>query len=143
MTKVTRTAPCLMTKDPEALAKFYKEKLGFSHYELYGTPGAAFFAIATRDTFQIMFRYVRDGRPRRPWIPAADEAPFDVYIGVDNVDALYEDYLESGALPSKPEDRPYGMREIRVVDPEGYILVFGADIGPGDLKPYDTSAATD
>lgn len=138
MPEIVRTAPCLMTKDPEAQARFYLDKLGFDSFELYGRPGAAFFAIALRNRFQIMFRYVRDGRPRRPWIPAADEPAYDVYITVDDVDTLYEEFVASGALPSQPEDKIYGMRELRVVDPEGYVLVFGADMGPGDLKPYDS-----
>lgn len=132
-----------MTKDPEGMAKFYQDKLGFEGYELFGRPGAAFFAIAKRGNLQIMFRYVRDGRSPRPWIPACDEEPFDVYIAVDDVDALYDDFLKSGALPSAPEQREYGMREIKVVDPEGYILRFGSDTGKSELKPFEKSKGED
>ena len=138
MAKITHTAPILMTKDPKGMAEFYCSKLGFADVELFGRPDAPVFAIVLRDGFQIMFRYVRDGRPRRPWVAASDAPVFDIYVTVDDIDSLYDDFLAADALPSAPEDREYGMREFKVVDPEGYVVAFGADIDSSRTGPNCT-----
>jgi uncharacterized glyoxalase superfamily protein PhnB len=51
---------------------------------------------------------------------------FDVYLYVDDVDAIYTEFRELGAdLVHGPVDQGYGLREIRVRDPNGYVLAFG------------------
>ncbi len=51
------------------------------------------------------------------------------YLHVDNVDALYDEFLTNGALIlQSPVDRPHGMREITVATPDGHRLVIGQAI---------------
>jgi uncharacterized glyoxalase superfamily protein PhnB len=51
---------------------------------------------------------------------------FDVYVYVDDVDALHEELVGRGAdLVHGPVEQGYGLREIRVRDPDGYVLAFG------------------
>ncbi len=51
---------------------------------------------------------------------------FDLYIYVDDVEALHDELRERGAdILNGPVDTTYGLREIRVRDPHGYILAFG------------------
>jgi uncharacterized glyoxalase superfamily protein PhnB len=51
---------------------------------------------------------------------------FDVYFGVDDLEALHEELVRRGAeLLHGPVDQEYGQRELRVRDPDGYILAFG------------------
>jgi uncharacterized glyoxalase superfamily protein PhnB len=51
---------------------------------------------------------------------------FDLYIYVDDVEVLHAEFVERGAdILSPPVDTEYGLREIRVRDPEGYVLAFG------------------
>jgi uncharacterized glyoxalase superfamily protein PhnB len=61
----------------------------------------------------------RTTRPCRPtW--------FDLYVYVDDVEALHEELVERGAdILNQPVDTEYGLREIRVRDPHGYVLAFG------------------
>jgi uncharacterized glyoxalase superfamily protein PhnB len=55
---------------------------------------------------------------------------FDLYVYVDDVEALHAELSERGTeILAEPGDTAYGMRELRVRDPHGYILAFGASRG--------------
>jgi catechol 2,3-dioxygenase-like lactoylglutathione lyase family enzyme len=55
---------------------------------------------------------------------------FDAYFWVDDVEALHEELRGRGAdLLHGPVDQPYGLRDIGVRDPDGYILAFGQQLG--------------
>ncbi len=120
--------PCLFVRDPKASARFYRDTLGFPDVELFGPPDAPYFAIVRRGRAQIFLRFTRDGYGERPWVPDRDEALFDAYIGVTDVAALRAEFAARGLATDPPVDRPYGMREIAVTDPDGYVVVFGQDI---------------
>ena len=48
-----------------------------------------------------------------------------LYLRVDNVDEAYNELLEKGLKPeSEPRNRPGGIREFVLHDPDGYPLVF-------------------
>lgn len=50
-----------------------------------------------------------------------------VSVFVDDVDTLYEDYVETGAkLRREPTDEPWGIREMQVEDLDGHVLRFGS-----------------
>jgi len=54
---------------------------------------------------------------------------FDAYFWPDDVDALHAELKERGAtIVHAPTDQPYGLREFRAQDPDGYILAFGRQI---------------
>jgi uncharacterized glyoxalase superfamily protein PhnB len=45
---------------------------------------------------------------------------------VDDIDALHEELAGRGAeIMNAPVNTEYGLREIRVRDPDGYVLAFG------------------
>lgn len=49
-----------------------------------------------------------------------------IYIFIDEVDAYYNDIIAKGALLTiSIDDRPYGMRDFGVKDPDGNYLAFG------------------
>jgi catechol 2,3-dioxygenase-like lactoylglutathione lyase family enzyme len=48
-----------------------------------------------------------------------------LYLSVENVDDAYNELLEKGLKPSsEPQNRPGGIREFVLRDPDGYKLVF-------------------
>jgi len=51
-----------------------------------------------------------------------------VYIELKNVNELHAEYLAKGAAVSELEDRPYGMREFTINDPDGNVFLFATEI---------------
>ncbi|CAN7664015.1 VOC family protein [Variovorax paradoxus] len=50
-------------------------------------------------------------------------------LHVDDVDALYEEFVRRGALIKQaPADKPHGMREFSVTTPDGHRLMIGQDL---------------
>jgi uncharacterized glyoxalase superfamily protein PhnB len=55
---------------------------------------------------------------------------FDVYVYVDDVDGLHAELVERGAdIIVPPTTQGYGMYEIRVRDPFGYVFGIGCPSG--------------
>jgi uncharacterized glyoxalase superfamily protein PhnB len=53
-------------------------------------------------------------------------APATVYVFVDDVDAIYEEYTGKGLdIFTPPEDQDWGMREFEVCDCNGHFLIIG------------------
>ena len=116
-------ATVLLVQDVSQAADYYREKLGFEVSRYEANPDH--YAYASRDDCHVHFACFRDATPR-PNSVAVPPDMFDVYVYVDDVEALYDELVERGAdLLHAPTDQAYGLREIRVRDPHGYILAFG------------------
>jgi catechol 2,3-dioxygenase-like lactoylglutathione lyase family enzyme len=102
---------------------YYRDSLGFEVTLYDRLP--EHYGYASRDGCHVHFAHVHGARPR----PNHETVPpdmFDVYFWVDDVEALHEELLERSAdLLHGPVDQGYGLRELRVRDPHGYILAFG------------------
>jgi len=62
-------------------------------------------------------------------ITARSSHPFDLYFSVADVDSLYAEFSGKGApISSEIGDRPYGMRDFSIIDPDGYVLAFGQGV---------------
>ena len=120
-------SPVFSVKNPDKSVAFYRNKLGFEWEDKFGEP--TFFAIVGREKCRIMLRFTRDGRGEPPWVPDTDEALFDAYIDVEDVDAYREELLTRGLEVAEAEDRGYKMREIMITDPDDHVLIFGQFIG--------------
>jgi catechol 2,3-dioxygenase-like lactoylglutathione lyase family enzyme len=121
--KVESHATVLLVDDVGRALDYYRDKLGFEGHAWEVNPGH--YGYASRDNCHVHFACFQDAGPR----PNSKDVPpdmFDVYIYVDDVDALHAELSERGAdILSPPVDTDYGLREIRVRDPHGYILAFG------------------
>jgi catechol 2,3-dioxygenase-like lactoylglutathione lyase family enzyme len=120
---LTRQATVLLVDDVARATEYYRDALGFEVERFEANPDH--YGYARRDGREIHFACFRGAGPR----PNSETVPpdmFDVYFGVDDVEALHEEFLRRGAeLLHGPVDQDYGQRELRVRDPEGYILAFG------------------
>ncbi|UUZ67018.1 hypothetical protein LP416_18745 [Polaromonas sp. P2-4] len=47
------------------------------------------------------------------------------YVRTGNTQALYEEFKGRGVDVKPPEIRPWGMKELYVIDPHGNLLKFG------------------
>jgi catechol 2,3-dioxygenase-like lactoylglutathione lyase family enzyme len=116
-------ATVLLVPDVDAALDYYRDVLGFAvegHGEGY--------AFATRGEWAFHFA----GCPFGPR-PNSDVYPpdmFDVYLYVDDVDALHEELVGRGTdVLDGPVNRGYGMRDIRIRDLNGYVLGIGCPSG--------------
>lgn len=103
----------LWVGDVLAAADHYVSQLGFSRGFSWGDPprmvGVNLGGVSL---------HLEQGTP--------SPAGCSVYFVVGDADALYEFQRASGAdVVAAPEDRPYGMRDYRVRDRDGYELEFG------------------
>ena len=121
MATLTRIAPVLIVPDVAEALEYYRDQLGFEVDQWEPNPAA--YGYAQRDACHI---HLCQGEPARPNHEVVQPDLFDVYVGTDDVAALHEEFQASGAdLLHGPIERPWGMLEIRIQDPFGYILAFG------------------
>jgi uncharacterized glyoxalase superfamily protein PhnB len=122
--KLTSVAPVLLVDDVRVQAAYYEERLGFTVSFYDRAPDH--YAYARHDDCWVHFASFSGVAPR----PNVDVVPpdmFDVYFWVDDVDAVHEELIRRGAdVIQAPALQGWGLREIRVRDPHGYILAFGA-----------------
>ena len=123
MTLVSQ-ATVFLVDDVQRALDYYRDALGFQVSAYERNP--RHYGYAERDGVQFHFACFRNAGPR----PNHEVVPpdmFDAYVAVDDVDALHAELVERGAhLLHGPVDQAYGLREIRVGDPHGYIVAFGS-----------------
>jgi catechol 2,3-dioxygenase-like lactoylglutathione lyase family enzyme len=117
-------APVLHVHDVLAATKYYREILGFtSDFENED------YAVVWRDNSAIHF-------------VKSDQSPSGVHLfqWVRDVDACYREVRGRGAkITVEPEDRPYGVRDFSVCDPNGISIIFGQDIDAEQTAPADAA----
>jgi catechol 2,3-dioxygenase-like lactoylglutathione lyase family enzyme len=104
--------PILNVADMARSLAYYVEVLGFRNAEWGGDD----FTCVTRDGASI---YLSEGDQ--------GHAGTWVWLGVEDVDALYEEYRQSGATILHPPESYSWAYEMKVTDPDGHVLRFGSD----------------
>jgi catechol 2,3-dioxygenase-like lactoylglutathione lyase family enzyme len=116
-------ATVLLVEDVGRSLEHYRDKLGFDVSSFEANP--EHYGHASRGGCHVHFARFEGAAPR-PNSIAAPPDMFDLYVYVDDVEAAYEEFVARGAeVLHGPVDQGYGLREIRVRDPHGYILAFG------------------
>ena len=105
-------APILHVPDVQVAVSFYRDVLGF-----ISDFGDENYAVVWRDNSAVHF--VKD-----------DVSPAGVRLfqWVRDVDALYTELKSRGVYADEPADRPYGIRDFSILDPNGVAVIFGQDI---------------
>ena len=118
--KLEKIVPQFLVLDLKAACDFYVEQLGFRvdfEYE-------DFYAGVVRDGVMIHLKLSDTPDPCRQAKQQGDH--LDVYITVDDIEALYAEYQSRGVKFTQPlQTKPWDMREFIVWDNNGYILYFG------------------
>ena len=111
--------PIFVVRDIEVAIAYYTEKLGFR--KLWGQ--GDYFACVARGKTSLFLSVGDQGQPGT-W----------VWIGTNNVTALYEEFVAAGAtIRQAPTNFEWAL-EIQVADLDGNVLRFGSDPIPGE--PY-------
>ena len=118
------TAAVLIVTDMQRSFDWYTEKLGFHIPEpdWSTNPG---FLIAQKEGAAIMLRQGETPRSfNRDLVPHLNL--WDLYIWVLDMDRLHKELNERGtAIHDGPTRQPHGCTELRVLDPDGYMIGFG------------------
>jgi uncharacterized glyoxalase superfamily protein PhnB len=107
--------PIFYVADVDAAESYYIEILQFTRAFRYGT------YVGLR-LGPCELHITDPGEPRQ--IPGTGSA----YLICGEVDEYFGALRKAGAsLKSEPQDRPYGMKDFAVFDPDGNQLTFGCD----------------
>lgn len=108
----------LASLDIDATVRFYEERLGFRTVATY-----ADHAIVDRDGVRLHFVLTDD-----PEVPKATSCRIDV-VGID---ALADEMTAAGVVHPNAllAERPWGLREVGVLDGDGNLLTFAEPISP-------------
>ena len=127
--------PTLIVRDLEASSKFYRETLGFKHIFTMPGPGGkpALVHLRWLKYADLLIALPRDGQeipePRGAGILLSFQM-LEQFEG--SVDALAEQAKAKGAnIVSGPLDQPWNVREMTILDPDGYRLVFTTPLNIG------------
>jgi catechol 2,3-dioxygenase-like lactoylglutathione lyase family enzyme len=124
--RLTGHATVLLVDDVARSTDYYRDALGFETSRWETNP--EHYGYASRDGCYLHFARFEGARPRPNHIEVPPDM-FDAYFWVDDVDALHEELTGRGAdLLHGPVDQPYGLRDLRVRDPDGYVLAFGTNL---------------
>jgi uncharacterized glyoxalase superfamily protein PhnB len=121
--KLVGSAPVLFVRNIFAATEHYRDAMGYSSGKIWGEPPS--FAILRRDNMSVMFKQIADHKHIIPhW--TISSGLWDMYFWVDDVDALYREFVERGAkIDYGPCDQPYGCREFGTRDIDGHDIGFG------------------
>lgn len=128
----------LICDDVAESVRFYTETLGFvvrSYEESIGRSG---FATLQNGAAAIMLASPH-GVPAATKIEGEHKQSI-YYFHPRDVVALHAQLVSRGLEPSALTVRFYGMKEFRLVDPSGHVLVFGQDT---DEPPTEAPAEKD
>jgi hypothetical protein len=129
MVEITSVSPVLLVADVHETAGYYRDVLGFFFDRIDGEPPS--FVVVRRDNSRLMFRQPRDGAPQPPNASVTPAFPFDVFLYVDDVEALAVELRGRGAeVLGDPIHRPnWNGLELTVRDCNGRVLCFGQLMG--------------
>lgn len=117
-TKFENATPILSVSNLLVSVRYYVETLGFASADW----GNEFFTSVNRDRAGIYLCQGGQGRPGT-WL----------WIGVEDVESLHEEYKASGARILRPPlNYPWAF-EMHLEDPDGHVLRFGSE--PRDDRP--------
>ena len=121
-TRVERINPCITVGDVDASVAYYSIVLGFKRYVETPTLG-----IIEVDGHQIhLIKRIQGDNPDQVW------------IGVEDITLLYEQYKASGAqIRQEPTNYSWAYQMV-VEDLDGNLLTFGS--GPIDGLPFQDLA---
>ena len=125
--KVEGSAPLIQVFDMPTSVAFYRDVLGFTVVR-QSSPGDDFdWGLLKLDGAELMLNtaYEKEDRPPAPdraRIAAHEDTAF--YLGCRDVDAAYEHLRGRGVDVQKPTVAPYGMKQLYLKDPDGYVICF-------------------
>lgn len=118
MSNLQKVVPMIHVPDVRAAVNWY-QGIGFKVDNTYSDDGGGLsFAILSFGTSQVMFN--QGGRSS-----TEHRREVDLYLYIENVDALYERLKDRVEVVERPHDTFYGMRELIIRDLNRFWITFG------------------
>ena len=119
--------PLIQVFDMPTSVAFYRDVLGFE-VARQSQPGDSFdWCLLRRDGVDLMLNtaYEQEYRPAAPE-PARIAAHEDIgfFVACRDVDEAYSHLREKGLDLRPPTIAPYGLKQLYLKDPDGYVLCF-------------------
>jgi PhnB protein len=120
-----RVMPMITVRTVDDIRNFYVDTLGFSHVMgMVGKDGQLDFCTVVMGEARIMFM-------RAPGDTASPtgKQPVEIYLEVEDVDALHNRLMKKGVAISDPLTLQWwGDRTFKVLDPNGYEIWFYTNV---------------
>ena len=128
--RFTGVVPVIHGESVAKSLRYYTENLGFEKVwtwsdetETFAEVESANFACVNRGTVTFFLDEGTQGNPGS-WNSIFLES-------LEDLEKLHDEYRQSGArITSPPEEKPWGMREMLVEDPDGNVFRIGASLPP-------------
>lgn len=118
----------LQVFDMPTSVRFYRDVLGFEVIHTSEREGDQFdWGLLRLEETQVMLNtaYEQDDRPAQPDAARiAAHGDTCMYFSCPDVDAAYRHLRAQGVDVKEPQVAPYGMKQLYVSDPDGYMLCF-------------------
>lgn len=119
--------PVFLVDDLVATVEYYQRVLGFEADFVYGDPPN--YGSVSRDAAVLNFTLSNPPGRRNSVLRAGPGSGVDAYIIVKDVDEVFVEIQANGGLiRTPPASHEYGMREFKIEDTNGYIIVFAEEI---------------
>jgi catechol 2,3-dioxygenase-like lactoylglutathione lyase family enzyme len=128
MTSFTEVRPFLGVGDVRATAEWYRDVLGFEVGDRIEEADGTWAWVSVRHgAVGLMFNehHTHEDDPDADHVHPPPTLTGSIYLSVDDVDGLVAQIGSSAVLDYGPVDQPHGMREIGLLDPNGYFLMIG------------------
>jgi len=120
--------PLFLTRDIERARAFYCDRLGFTLTKRYDPDGRLSWCSLTLEGAEIMLEQTD---PERLAGLAEGRSDIAMYFLCEDVDILFERFLENGVDVKPPSVAFYGMKQLEVRDPDGRFLCFENPVETG------------
>jgi glyoxylase I family protein len=122
--------PLLQVYDMPTSVRFYRDALGFeivSTSPRLGDDNFHWVWLRLGDA-ELMLNDIYESNDDRPPEPdrarTAAHGDTGLFLSCPDVDAAYDELRAKGHAVTKPVVAPYGMKQMNLVDPDGYLLCF-------------------
>lgn len=126
--------PMLVVSDLGVSVDFYQDALGFKHIFTMPGPGGGPALVHLRwvKYADLLIARPRDGKEIPGPKGVGISLNFNLFDHFDgDIDAFAEQTRKKGADVTGPVTQPWNVREVTVIDPDGYRLVFTVPVNIG------------
>jgi len=128
--------PLLQVYDMPTAVEFYRDKLGFAVISTSPALGGVdrfHWVLMRHGDAELMLNTAYEFDDERPAVVdgrrVTGHGDCCLYLGCRDVDAAYEELKANGLDVEKPKVAPYGMKQMYLKDPDGYVICFQWAVG--------------